>query len=515
MKKMFHPLLSLMLLLLAAQWQTLYAQQSETEVRQNDNKIVIIKKHIDEDGNEIVEKIVKEGEDANIVIDMEDVDTDIDMDMDFDINIDDTDGEQHIRLRYSNSDGESDVIEWRGTGDLPDDIREKMEDLGLEMESELGENNHRYHFNQHGGKAFLGVVVGSKVEVNNDGEKVDLNATSNGLLIEEVVSGSAAEAAGLKEGDVITAIDGEAMNSYNDLTKAIRSHQAGDQIQINYLRDDQASSTTATLKTRARNKRSGFNWNRNFNDWANRPCVFIGVYVNNSNDANNEKGAYITGIIDDTPASQSGLAKGDVITALNGAAVNSYNDLLEERNKYNPGDEVSLSYTRDGQAQTTNITFRECEEKGNSFMDWFNEEGENFQFNFDDDFIFKSDDSKEKIIIIKRGKGTAEAEEEAPINTAPESDLPIQLQALQLGEFQAFPNPSDGQINVNFTADAVPTVVRITDISGKEVYRAVINDFNGNYNERIDVSDAANGTLFLSISQDKKVFTKKIILSRA
>ncbi len=76
-----------------------------------------------------------------------------------------------------------------------------------------------------------------------------------GALIEEgangapgVVEGSAADEAGLQEGDIITAINGVELNNRTSLQQEIQKLPVGDEITITYYRDGQENQTTATLK---------------------------------------------------------------------------------------------------------------------------------------------------------------------------------------------------------------------------------------------------------------------------
>jgi serine protease Do len=72
-------------------------------------------------------------------------------------------------------------------------------------------------------------------------------AVDAGALITSVTSGSAADEAGLRPGDVITKLDNENIGTTEDLISAIGSHQIGDQVEITYYRGNVQKVTNATL----------------------------------------------------------------------------------------------------------------------------------------------------------------------------------------------------------------------------------------------------------------------------
>ena len=69
-----------------------------------------------------------------------------------------------------------------------------------------------------------------------------------GALITSVSSGSPADEAGLRAGDVIVKIDDGDINTAAELTTAISSHQIGDQIEIVYYRGSVQQVANATLE---------------------------------------------------------------------------------------------------------------------------------------------------------------------------------------------------------------------------------------------------------------------------
>jgi serine protease Do len=71
--------------------------------------------------------------------------------------------------------------------------------------------------------------------------------TDTGALISQIAQNGPAAKAGLKVGDVITAVDGKTITTADDVIKAIRSHSIGDTIQVNFYRGNNLQSAAVTL----------------------------------------------------------------------------------------------------------------------------------------------------------------------------------------------------------------------------------------------------------------------------
>jgi len=75
-------------------------------------------------------------------------------------------------------------------------------------------------------------------------------APDGGALVTSVREGSPAEKAGLKAGDVITSVNGDAVRDAGDVMSHVRGASA-DEVTIGYLRDRKAASVKATLEPRS------------------------------------------------------------------------------------------------------------------------------------------------------------------------------------------------------------------------------------------------------------------------
>ena len=119
-----------------------------------------------------------------------------------------------------------------------EDVEIEIEQIIEVEEEEEGTEENVFIFksdNTKPGSGFLGVIL--------DKEK--------GLYVSETVEGSAAEKCGLKEGDVITSINDQAVAKYEELIAELGKYTAGEEISVGYTRDDKAASTKATLGERS------------------------------------------------------------------------------------------------------------------------------------------------------------------------------------------------------------------------------------------------------------------------
>jgi S1-C subfamily serine protease len=78
---------------------------------------------------------------------------------------------------------------------------------------------------------------------------------------------------------------------------------------------------------------------------------FGGIFGNSGNSGNsgsggaNVSGAAVAGTVTNGPAQEAGIAKGDVITSLDGKSIGSANDLTSAMSAHHPGDKVTVGWT--------------------------------------------------------------------------------------------------------------------------------------------------------------------------
>lgn len=115
-------------------------------------------------------------------------------------------------------------------------------------------------------RAFIGITyiaegISDKESAANDEKYGSLWKTNDGVFITGVADGSAGAAAGLKEKDIITKINGSAVNSGPQMVEQVAMYKPGDKITVSYKRNGIENTVSVTLKNKAGNtelvKKSG------------------------------------------------------------------------------------------------------------------------------------------------------------------------------------------------------------------------------------------------------------------
>jgi putative serine protease PepD len=94
------------------------------------------------------------------------------------------------------------------------------------------------------------LISGGKVQHAYLGIQVSDAANNGGAKVNSVVSSSPADSAGLKAGDVITAIDGKQITNADDLTAAVNVYKPGDKATITLDRSGSTKTVSVTFGTR-------------------------------------------------------------------------------------------------------------------------------------------------------------------------------------------------------------------------------------------------------------------------
>ena len=127
---------------------------------------------------------------------------------------------------------------------------------------------------------------------------------ASGALVASVASGSAAERAGVKTGDIITSINGTAMRDPGELRNTIGMLRIGDKVEIGLLRDGKPLKVTALIAARSESES------------ASAADIHQGLDGADLADAPNGGGVLVQRVQEGSPAAQAGLRTNDLIVAV-------------------------------------------------------------------------------------------------------------------------------------------------------------------------------------------------------
>lgn len=180
-----------------------------------------------------------------------------------------------------------------------------------------------------------------------------------GARIAEVSPGSAAEKAGLKTGDVITKLDELAIESPEDLSRAVGKYDPNEKATITYLREGKESKVTVTLGQSPGVKAFGFSGPdgqdeqffrqftpRDYNySWSSPGSPRLGIRAQDTEDG---KGAKVIHVDGESAAAKAGIKEQDIITAFDGHAVNDAGSLAAIARESRLKPTVKVNVLRDG-----------------------------------------------------------------------------------------------------------------------------------------------------------------------
>lgn len=209
--------------------------------------------------------------------------------------------------------------------------------------------------------------------------------------VTEVVTNSPAAKAGVLKDDVIISVDGKVFDMQTSLADVVKSHKPGDEVTLNIKRGDKTQDIKVTLGENSENKgvaylgiRYGLDTSAFGNMMPGQPNNRTPRGNGQPNDQmpfpmprGNGQGQQgtpfempqgmmqvnIAEVTKDSPADKAGLKAGDVISAANGTAINTPDELVKLVQAAKPGDKLTLSIVRDGKAQDIAVTLGENPDK--------------------------------------------------------------------------------------------------------------------------------------------------------
>jgi serine protease Do len=224
-------------------------------------------------------------------------------------------------------------------------------------------------------------------------QAMGIDVDQRGALVVDIVPESPADKAGLHGsdrqatiddqdvpvgGDVIVAIDGEPVNSFDDLvTYLVRNTEVGQKVEISILRD--GVTKTVDLKLEARPETSSSSTTTSEQAQTRAWLGIAGTTVtpeiaNAMNLDEAQDGVLVIEVTPGSPADQAGLVGGtqsldtqgqqvpvggDIIIAMDDTPMHDIQDLVSSLQQYRPGQETLLTILREGKEMQLKVTLGE------------------------------------------------------------------------------------------------------------------------------------------------------------
>ena len=190
-------------------------------------------------------------------------------------------------------------------------------------------------------------------------EAMKLKGQPAGALVGEIAPKSPSEKAGMKTGDVVTAVNGKKISDARELRLMIGSMAPGTKVQTEINREGQSKIINVELaEMPAGEAEEGAETTPEGSAQPEKATVFGGVAVADITDdirtalnlSKDIKGSVIAEIDADSPAAKAGLREGDVIQEVNKQPVRNAKDLVAISKKLKPNEKILIRVWSQGRS---------------------------------------------------------------------------------------------------------------------------------------------------------------------
>jgi serine protease Do len=200
-------------------------------------------------------------------------------------------------------------------------------------------------------RGYLGISM-STGGVDDDAREYLGLPDNNGVIVEDVTSGSPAAEAGVRPDDVIREVDGEFVIDNDDLIARIASRQPAEKVKLRVFRDGKTSTLTVTLGERPQDIGATVTSDRRrAEEEQERESSGLGITVENLGPQErrrlgleeDQSGVLVIEVDFGSLAEQKGVIPGMVITTINGETIGGVTDWDRLIAALRPGAVVKLN----------------------------------------------------------------------------------------------------------------------------------------------------------------------------
>jgi serine protease Do len=150
---------------------------------------------------------------------------------------------------------------------------------------------------------------------------------AQGAIVDAPQPNSPAEKAGIKAGDVITAINGASVKDARDLARRIGMTAPGTSVKLDIMRDGKSQTLSMTLGEMPAQQHAKADASQHAAPTAGMPHLGLRLAPANEVEGAGDQGVVVMGVEPNGPAAEHGLQTGDVILAIGSKQVSSPDDV--------------------------------------------------------------------------------------------------------------------------------------------------------------------------------------------
>jgi serine protease Do len=169
-----------------------------------------------------------------------------------------------------------------------------------------------------------------------------------GVLVTQTYEGDPADKAGIKEGDVIVAVDGKRIASSRELSRTVAEAGVGNKMSLTVLRDGREKEIDVKLAKRPDTEPTMARGEARSDDLGLKVREIDPEIAERLGLDENTKGVVVTGVNPDSKAAEADIRQGDVVIEINRKPVTSLEDYKDQLRKIDTGDTVQMLLRRGG-----------------------------------------------------------------------------------------------------------------------------------------------------------------------
>jgi hypothetical protein len=379
-----------------------------------------------------------------------------------------------------------------------------------------------------------------------------------GVVITDILDGSAAQKHGLKVGDRVTHMHTKRIRCVQDASHLLHSHKPGDPLELHYLRDGKRKKTTVILgeaqfsntapcnlqfdgdsitvlcpneKGEYLKISEPFDWKSQGFEWHTIP--FLGITPSESH---THRGVQVEDVIPNSCAEQMAIQPGDRIVSFNGAHIHQFDQLAELVKASTPGDAIELRIERDGKIKELHgiLGHRPAHEK-DDFQIYHQYQGmdEEGTHRFTYELNVNEEDIEQQLeqLLTQPFETLGENPPADPFNngSSPTQQARLEIASVDEKEYvqyifldsllktitdpiSYFILPSGDEVQLSFsTANTEPSELRLFDEHGNLLLYEEHFTSSGKIERLLPFSGRSKGVYFLQLRQGDYADVKKVV----